>query len=171
VTERLALSEESFAELHARSHRSLRRYLIGMTGSVEIAEDLLQEAYLRLLTRAPGSLAHQQLVRYLYTVATRLANDYFRHRKVEARWQERPAGEPPRDGTEGERSDLLRALGRLTLRQRTLLWLAYVEELSHREIAGILDLGERSVRVLLARSRRRLEKILRESGVDGGRGR
>jgi len=171
VTERLALSEESFFELHARSHRSLRRYLIGMTGSVELAEELLQESYLRLLTRAPGSLAQPQLVRYLYTVATRLANDHFRRRKVEARWQASAAGDPARDEAEVERSDLLRALGRLTLRQRTLLWLAYVEELSHREIAGILDLGERSVRVLLARSRRRLEKILRESGVDRGRDR
>ena len=45
-------------------------------------------------------------------------------------------------------------------KQRTLLWLAYVEEYSHREIAEILEISEGSVRVLLHRARGRLRGSL-----------
>jgi DNA-directed RNA polymerase specialized sigma24 family protein len=46
-----------------------------------------------------------------------------------------------------------------------LLWLAYVEGCAHDEIAGTLDLSEKSVRVLLFRARRNLERILRQNGL------
>lgn len=45
-----------------------------------------------------------------------------------------------------------------------LLWLAYVEGASHREIAGSMGIGENSVRVVLYRARRRLAGILKGHG-------
>jgi RNA polymerase sigma-70 factor (ECF subfamily) len=52
--------------------------------------------------------------------------------------------------------DVQRALAKLALRDRQLLWLAHVEGASHREVAAALGLGVASVRVLLFRARRRL---------------
>jgi DNA-directed RNA polymerase specialized sigma24 family protein len=46
-----------------------------------------------------------------------------------------------------------------------LLWLAYVEGYAHNEIAGTLDLNEKSIKVLLFRARRNLERILRQNGL------
>ena len=49
------------------------------------------------------------------------------------------------------------------------MWLAYVEEASHREIAATLGLRERSIRVMLSRAREKLTKLLRgESSPDLG---
>ena len=54
------------------------------------------------------------------------------------------------------RMDLETALGQLKTRDRALLWLAYVEGYEHREIAKILDLAEKSVRVLLFRAKKKM---------------
>ena len=46
--------------------------------------------------------------------------------------------------------------GRLEVKERALLWLAYVETASHRDIAGALGLKESSIRVLVFRARKKL---------------
>ena len=57
-----------------------------------------------------------------------------------------------------------RLFARLSVRERMLLWLAYVEGASHREIAGSMGIGENSVRVVLYRARKRLAGILEGHG-------
>ena len=56
--------------------------------------------------------------------------------------------------------DVTRAMGRLRVQERTMLWLAYVEQASHREIASALSIKEGSVRVLLSRARQKLAVAL-----------
>jgi len=55
-------------------------------------------------------------------------------------------------------------MSRLKRRERELLWLAYAEGSSHREIAGALGLSSGSIRQLLMRARRKLARLL-----EGGR--
>jgi RNA polymerase sigma-70 factor (ECF subfamily) len=52
--------------------------------------------------------------------------------------------------------------------ERALAWLAYVEGLSHREIAAATGIKEASVRPLLYRVRQKLAGLLRERGYGGG---
>ncbi len=54
-----------------------------------------------------------------------------------------------------------------TSRERSLLWLAYVEGESHDEIAASLGLGRRSIKVLLFRAKGRLRELLKARGVAG----
>lgn len=61
--------------------------------------------------------------------------------------------------------DLQRALGEIKERDQQLLWFAYVEGMSHREIAGIIGVNEKSVRVLLLRARERMAKVLADHGI------
>jgi RNA polymerase sigma-70 factor (ECF subfamily) len=65
------------------------------------------------------------------------------------------------------RLDLARSMARLKPRERELLWLAYAQGSSHREIAEALGLKTGSVKLLLFRARRRLAALLR--GGDRGR--
>jgi RNA polymerase sigma-70 factor (ECF subfamily) len=51
------------------------------------------------------------------------------------------------------------------MKDRQILWLAHVEQHSHREVARILSLREASVRVLLLRARRRLAALLATEGI------
>src|SRR3989454_8733629 len=62
------------------------------------------------------------------------------------------------------RSDLAGALEHLKPRERELLWLAYVEGSSHKEIAEIAGVRAASVRLLLFRARRKLAELLRKRG-------
>jgi DNA-binding NarL/FixJ family response regulator len=71
-------------------------------------------------------------------------------------------------GGEGRRNRLPHppaCFQKLKPRERALLWLAYVEGYAHNEIAGTLDLNEKSIKVLLFRARRNLERILRQNGL------
>ena len=56
----------------------------------------------------------------------------------------------------------------MTERERQLLWLAYAEEFSHREIAQMTDLQEGSIRPLLFRARQKLAALLTVVGYRGG---
>ena len=58
------------------------------------------------------------------------------------------------------RVDLSRAMARLKPRERALLWLAYAEGSSHKEIADSLGLKASSIKLLLFRARRRLAALL-----------
>jgi RNA polymerase sigma-70 factor (ECF subfamily) len=60
------------------------------------------------------------------------------------------------------RAELGPALRQMRPRDRQLLWLAYAEGYSHREIAQVTGLAAASVRLLLFRARRKMARLLRE---------
>jgi len=57
-------------------------------------------------------------------------------------------------------TDFTRAMARLKPRERSMLWLAYAEGASHREIADVLGLQVASLKPMLFRARRRLATLL-----------
>lgn len=57
------------------------------------------------------------------------------------------------------------AFRRLKPRDRSLLWLAYVEQMTHAEIAVVLEVKTGSVKVLLSRARSRFADILKSLGL------
>lgn len=160
-------SEASFRALYERSAPRLRAYLRRMTGSPEMADDVLQDAYVRYLgADVPEVMTEEQTMSYLYTTATRLVYDRWRRQRTERRWKDTTTMEKTRDPEPvGLRRDVEQALERLKPRDRAMLWLAYAEGRAHREIAEIMDVQELSVRVLLFRARKRLAGILEEHGL------
>lgn len=156
----LALDEAEFRAFYEASARSLRAWL-RRSMPADAVDDALQEAYLRLLRTPHATLPHDERRAYLYRIAANLANDAWRARK-RGPTGEGPAPEtlPARAGADATRVDVTRAMDRLRVQERTMLWLAYVEQASHREIASVLDVKEGSVRVLLSRARRKLAAAL-----------
>ena len=163
------MDEESFRAFYERTARPLRSYLKHIAGDPALADDLFQESYYRLLRAgiqgirgAVGDEAY--LKNYLYRIATNLARDHWRRSKPEVPVVEMTSRERTGENFE-RRSDLAGALDNLKPRERQLLWLAYVEGSSHREIAEIVGLRTASVRLLLFRARRKLAAALRKRGV------
>jgi RNA polymerase sigma-70 factor (ECF subfamily) len=163
--DRLALDAAAFAAFHAQTARPLWGYLRAASGSAALADDLLQESFLRLL-RAEGLPAGEEdRRRYLFRIATNLLHD---HRRAARRFVDPPAGwvapeapaPPPAPHAAPPGCDVLGVLKQLAPRERRLLWLAHVEEASHAEIAAATGLAARSVRVLLFRARRKLAALL-----------
>ena len=169
VEEAFQMDEESFRAFYARTARPLWSYLRRISGDPTLADDLLQESYLRFLRgglKGPKGLAemdeaHQK--NYLFRIATNLARDHWRGAKAGVPLVEMASSERTAESVE-RRSDLAGALERLKPRERELLWLAYVEGSSHKEIAEIAGVRAASVRLMLFRARRKLAELLRKRG-------
>jgi|YelNatPaOPRAMG01_1025707.scaffolds.fasta_scaffold08814_7 RNA polymerase sigma-70 factor (ECF subfamily) len=159
----LAMDEESFRILYERTARPLWAYLARASGSPALADDLLQECYCRFLSLAdpPQEEAHRK--NYLFRIATNLLRDHWRAEKRHGAADIEVADMPSDDHTVANiplRSDLGRALAQLSPRDRQMLWLAYAEGASHREIAEASGMKENSIRPLLFRARKKLMAIL-----------
>jgi RNA polymerase sigma-70 factor, ECF subfamily len=161
------MDEEAFRAFYDRTARPLWAYLSRLTGDRGLADDLLQEAYYRFLRagRAYESEAHRR--NSLFRIATNLATDNRRKPAAAAL----PDADRTRalqvDGDASERAacrtDLHRALSLLKPRERSLLWLAYAQGATHREIADVLGLKTASIRQLLFRARKKLAVLLKGS--------
>lgn len=158
------IDEETFRAFYERTSRGLWGYLLRVTSDRELAEDLLQESYYRFL-RARGTHDTEDHRRNsLYSIATNLARDARRKAMVrrpvmsDADVERVPSGTA--QTTEGA-VDLTRAMDQLRPNERAMLWLAYAEGASHREIASILGLSPSSLKPLLFRARRRLAMLLK----------
>jgi RNA polymerase sigma-70 factor, ECF subfamily len=156
----LALDETEFRAFHEQTARSLAAYL-RRSVAADAVQDMVQEAYLRLLRTPHASLPVDERRAYLYRIAANLVNDAWRARKkapeVAAVAPETLAARTP---SETAGLDVTRAMDRLRLQERTMLWLAYVEQASHREIATAVSVKEGSVRVLLSRARQKMAAAL-----------
>jgi RNA polymerase sigma-70 factor (ECF subfamily) len=161
------MDEETFRAFYDRTARPVWAYLSRVTGDRQQADDLLQDAYYRFL-RADASYENETHRRNaLFRIATNLARDAHRRRMVRPRVfgdEDALAQAPARTDVAGEmqqRSDLDRALRQLKPRERALLWLAYAEGSSHREIAASVGVKLASVKLLLFRARKNLAALLK----------
>jgi RNA polymerase sigma-70 factor (ECF subfamily) len=159
------MDEDSFRAFYDRTARGLWAYLARLTGDRQLAEDLLQETFYRFLRAAATYDNETHRRNSLYHIATNLARDA--RRRSMARAASVPAGDdiervPSRQGAGAtERmADFNRAMSRLKPRERAMLWLAYAEGASHREIADVLGLRPTSLKPLLFRARRKLAELL-----------
>lgn len=159
------MDEHAFRSLYARTARPLRAYLGRLAGNAALADDLLQETYFRFLRARFSSQDEAHQKNYLYRIATNLLRDHYRRpRREVAELPEALAG-PDRSDEIGLRSDIGGALAELGLRDRAMLWLAYVEGSTHEEIAAALGLKASSIRSMLSRARQRMAGALRERGL------
>ena len=163
----LAMDEEAFHAFYGRTARILRAYLSRVTGDSQAADDLLQETYYRFLRARTDYESEEHRRNSLFRIASNIVRDHHRRRRgapaTTSADEQTLAG--PHDGTRTERSaDVRRALLRLRTRDRELLWLAYAQGSTHREIAASLGLKTGSIKLLLFRARRRLAGLLRGDG-------
>lgn len=156
------MTETEFENFYNEHSRPLWAYARRIANSAEIADDVVQESFLRFL--GATQRASENPKAYLYRIATNLVYDSFRRSARETTRQtmtnEEPAYEPFAAGDE-----ITKFFDKLNAQERALLWLAYVEGHQHNEIAAMLGLKSLSVRVLLFRARRKLAALLETSEV------
>jgi RNA polymerase sigma-70 factor, ECF subfamily len=163
----LYVDEAEFRAFYEKTAPPLRAYLRRVSGDASVADDMLQESYLRLLRAplAPTEEAHRK--HYLFRIATNLLRDHFRSAKRSfEQVSENPVAAPAgRDFA--LQKDLERFLLELKPRERELLWLAYVEGYRHDEIAKFIRCRTASIRPMLFRARAKLADLLRSRGWEG----
>jgi RNA polymerase sigma-70 factor (ECF subfamily) len=167
-----ALDEDAFQAIYDRTARPLWSYLLRVGGRRDIADDLLQETYCRFLARSPRNrqaMSEAETRSYLFRIATNLQRDRWRRGEhAVADDIEEPVGEiSSREPDQARCMDVRRAMQKLRPRERQLLWLAYVEGMSHEELAAATGLSSLSIRLLLSRARRRASGLLRPEIIPG----
>ncbi|MGD2116266.1 MAG: RNA polymerase sigma factor [Acidobacteriota bacterium] len=160
---------DAFGLLVDRHKDGLVAYLARLTGSRERAEDLAQEAFLRLYRAAAGYRERGRLAAFLYRIATNLLRSEERR---ERRWrllspELRPLeedrtepGAPARVMRAELRRRLAAALGELPLALRVPLVLYEIEDWPQQDIARVLSCRVGTVKSRLHRARARLRREL-----------
>ena len=161
-----AMDNEEFAGFYARSARQLWAYLARVSRDPALADDLTQESYVRFLCAKVPEEGEVAARRYLFKIATNLLRDHWR-RPAASSIEEMPEELFQAKCGAAQTETLLMlspALAQMRPRDRQLLWLAYAEGYSHREIAEVTGLVSASVRLLLFRARRKMAQLLRRDG-------
>ena len=167
------MDEQTFRVFYEKTSRPLWSYLSRFSGDATLAEDLVQETYYRFLRADLKSADEAYQKNYLFRIGTNLTRDHWRRQPREERLKAGAKEQIRADDRTAERiqqsSDLGRVLNRLKPRERQILWLAYVEGSSHKEIAEVVGLRAGSIRLLLFRARHKMAGLLRRmaEGVPG----
>ena len=161
------MDQTAFGDFYRRTSRSLWSYVYRVTGNAADADDIVQDAFCRLLRGGPDT-DEEQRRRYLFRIASNLVVDRWRRQERTADAARRHVPPPVASDASGH-EDVARTFARLAPRERALLWLAYVEGQSHNEIAEALGLARDSVKVLLFRARKRLRDLLEAESITRAR--
>jgi RNA polymerase sigma-70 factor, ECF subfamily len=159
------MDQAQFRAFYQKTAPALRAYICRSCGAADLADDILQDAFLRFLRAAPAALSEPQMRSYLYRTAESLIADHWRRWKREQRWEVESLFQKEAPPNHEMGDDMTRAFRELKPEHRSLLWLAYVEGCDHREIAAARGVQEKSVRVLLFRARKALAAILERAGL------
>jgi RNA polymerase sigma-70 factor (ECF subfamily) len=152
-------NREALGALVQRHHRRLVLRIYGLCGDWAAAEDLAQETFLHVAA-APRYEGQGRFTAWLFAIARNLWLKDRHRRGIEARALERKSGTPAADASRGSQDDSDKALARLSERDRTLLVLRHMEEMSYEEIAAEMGMSPKAVSVGLCRARDRFREEL-----------
>lgn len=165
--------KESFKGFYKKHSRSLWSFIYKTCGDESMADDIFQESFYKYLRAEPVKLNEYQQKAYLFKIAYRLIIDQVRRIK----FQQEKSSEMETDPDVGFEAsneqkittalDMEKTFKLLAPKERTLLWLAYAEGYSHKEIAAIIHSKEKSIKVTLFRVKKKFANILRQQGYNG----
>ena len=154
---------ESCERLYRDNRERVLRFLLHLTGDVELARDLVQETFARYLCRYGRDSEQAGL---LFTIARNAGLDALRRRRTST-LPERETADPRRDPEHQlidrqERDRVLAAIRRLDDTDRPLVAFLATGTFSYREIGRLLDLSETTVKVRVHRARLKLKALMAE---------
>ena len=172
--------DAAFDALFERWASKLLRFLERMVRNEAVAEELVQETFLRVHRARARYAPDAKFSTWLYTIASNVARNELRrpfrrapHDSTDIEREDGPslelaAEESPVDevvNARREGADVEAALHKLPERQRAALWLAAVEGLPYAEVAAALETTESSVKALVHRARVALAEQLASAGA------
>jgi len=160
-----ATRADSIVDIYQSEHLGLFRFIRAATGDDAIAEDVLQETFLRLVREVRASRVPRNVHAWLFRVASNVLVSSVRRVRTAERHlgdlaNEQLVESPERYVLEAERDDAVRrALEALPLDSRLAILLA-AQGFSGHEIAVTLGRTDGAARTLLCRARLRVRELL-----------
>ena len=167
-------TEGTLHTLFSQYGRSICRYLTRLTGDPNRAEELTQETFFRAYRALIKGERWDNPRAWLYRVASRLATDDYRRRKL-LQWLPLRAADGSRDGSRGveaataERLAVQAALNQLPPKYRVPLVLHVYEGRTVAEVAETLGLSISAVKMRLSRAREMFRRAFREQETSNER--
>lgn len=158
-------ADDAFGRVVRDREAQLLRIAFRMLGNWADAEDVAQEAFLRLHRHGLNFNQESALAAWLYRVTVNLCVDRSRRARPAEELQEMRAAGPSAEAEllRDERKRMLtRALAELPAKARAAVVLREIEGLTTAEAAEILRSSEETVRSQISRSMARLRELLRE---------
>ncbi len=170
--------QSAFLPLYQKTSPGLMRYLLWKTkGDRPLAEDILQETYVRFLLNVDRLESHKDIAvqSYLLQIVRNCLIDKVArtpeakrpHVPLEALGDIRESGELRQEAAVQMR-ELSVAMQSLSERESEIVWLRDGMGLSHREVADKVGISEQASRQAYVRAKKSLIALLGDSGMKGG---
>ena len=156
--------ESRLAEVYVRSAPAGFRLAYLLTGDRTLAEDLVQEAFVKLAGRFRDLRSEEAFPWYLRRTVVNLANSHFRRVRVERAYLAKERGNPERHVEIGGGAEMWAILQDLPVRQRAAIALRYYEDLTEAQTAEVLRCPVGTVKSLVSRGIARLRADLSRGG-------
>ena len=180
----LSGNTDSYDQLMIRYGDNLIRYLYGYLKSREDAEDMMIEAFARIMVKAPH-ISEGSFKSYLFKTGRNLAirfHERMLHLKsfsmdgLDEEALDYLIAQNSEDGTDASPEEeeidekerkkvLITCLGRIDPELREALWLVYAEDMSYSHAAEVMGVNTKRVDHLLSRGKLAMKKELKEEGI------
>lgn len=150
----------AFEQLYSRHHQRLFLYAKRMTGSVQEAEDVVQDTFIRTWQKLDSFRAESQFYTWLRKVASRILIDRMRVKNAKV-WRESAEFEDIHfvtDSNSGAQLDLEKFISQLPEGARSVFVMHDIEGYTHDEISGLANIAAGTSKAQLFRAR----KLLRD---------
>jgi RNA polymerase sigma-70 factor (sigma-E family) len=149
-------------EAYFRSAAAAVRSAYFLCGDRDLAQDLVQEAFVRMAGRPTHIRGVHDVDAYLRRIVVNLYTSSLRRRRVERAWLARRESMPPVSGPDqfAERDAMWQALQGLPRRQRAAIVLRFYEDLSEQAAADALGCSKRALNSLVVRALTTLRTIV-----------
>lgn len=149
-------SQVDLGEFYSTNANSAKRLAYLLTGDNELAEDITQDAFVKVVGRLGGLRKPEASAAYLRQTVVNLCRSHFRHRRVERAYLRREAAMQTTEAAEARdvlAADVLwKELQGLAYRQRCAVVLRYYEDLSEQQTADLLGCSVGAVKALTSRA-------------------
>lgn len=165
ISPRKRAVRDKMAALYEENANQATRLAYVLTGDRTLAQDLVQEAFVRVFGRFADRRDPDSFESYLRATVINLARSHWRRRTSERAYlkRQRPT-QVVQDFAPyvAERDAIWSALMNLPRRQRGALYLRYYEDLSEQQVADSLGCSLPAARSLLMRGRKRIDDLMKD---------
>ncbi|MEO3403347.1 sigma-70 family RNA polymerase sigma factor [Mucilaginibacter sp. CAU 1740] len=153
--------------LFERYNRQLYGFLFHMTYQRELAEDMVQQVFYKMLKYRHTFTGTGEYIHWMYSIARNVLKDHWRKNKQQVQHEGVEAAETIAGGSVPDeqfekkqaKAGLHKAMEKLSESQREILALSRFQELKCQEIADILGMTEGTVKVRIHRAMQELKSI------------
>ena len=150
--------EDRLSEIYARQADTVWRVCYSYMQNPDDTDDMVQETFIRLMTRGPEFTDENHERAWLVVTASNICKDALRSKER----QNYSLEDHPYLTADEPEDDLTSLIMNLNENCKTVVYMFYYEGYRIREIARMLNISEINVRVTLHRARQKLKKMLEE---------